>query len=233
MYLGYVDCWERYKIPIEIDFSVDESWLANAERIYFNRLHSAEKRRRNFNILVALFGTLVAIPVMSGIAIAVKLTSSGPVLYKQLRVGISCRLFTIYKFRTMQHTKSENLQVWAEKNDPRITPIGRFLRNTRLDELPQLFNVLRGDMNIVGPRPEQPDIFEMLKTKITNYEKRQHVLPGITGLAQVTLAYDSCINDVQKKVEADLAYIERKSVYEDFRIMLMTVPVMLFRKGSR
>jgi lipopolysaccharide/colanic/teichoic acid biosynthesis glycosyltransferase len=212
--------------------------------------HSREKGRRVLNVTVAGLGLVITAPFMAAIAIAIKLTSSGPVFYKQVRVGLCRRTslggnfrrsfdyggkpFTIYKFRTMRQAKpGEDIQVWASKDDPRITPVGRFLRRTRLDELPQLINVLRGEMNIVGPRPEQPEIFRTLREEVSNYAIRQRVRPGITGRAQVMLEYDSCIDDVRKKVEADLTYIERQSAFEDFRIMVMTVPVMLFRKGSR
>jgi len=181
------------------------------------------------------------------IALLVKLTSPGPVLYKQPRVGLDRRcgsggnwrrrvdyggkLFTIYKFRTMYVRKSES-QVWAKPGDPRITPIGAFLRRYRLDELPQLFNVLRGDMNVVGPRPEQPEIFLQLRDKIERYTERQRVLPGITGWAQVNQQYDQTIEDVARKVQFDLEYTSRLSTAEDLRIMLRTVPIMLFRKGG-
>ena len=124
-------------------------------------------------------------------------------------------------------------QVWAQEDDPRITPLGRFLRRTRLDELPQLFNILRGDMNLVGPRPEQPDIFRRLRQEVSQYPARQRVLPGITGWAQVNHKYDECIEDVARKVDLDLEYISERSAWNDFRIMVRTIPVMLFGKGSR
>lgn len=213
--------------------------------------HRRERARRVLNVVVASIGLIVAAPVMLLIAIAIKLTDrSGPVLYRQTRVGLCLRAsqggnfrrkqdlggrpFTIYKFRTMRAARpGEEVQVWASENDPRITRLGTFLRKTRLDELPQLWNVLRGDMNVVGPRPEQPEIFQTLRTDVQQYAARQQVRPGITGLAQITLRYDTCVDDVRKKVEADLTYIERQSLVEDLKIMALTAPVMLFRKGSR
>jgi lipopolysaccharide/colanic/teichoic acid biosynthesis glycosyltransferase len=139
----------------------------------------------------------------------------------------------IYKFRTMSaEDGSETSQVWACADDPRITPIGRVLRKFRLDELPQLLNVLRGDMNLVGPRPEQPDIFADLRHQVSRYPERQRVLPGITGWAQVRHHYDTSIDDVKRKVEFDLEYISRCSAAEDAKIMLMTVPVMMFKRGA-
>ena len=212
--------------------------------------HYREGARRVLNVAVAAIGLVVAAPIMVAVAVAVKLSSAGPVFYRQQRVGLDIRTsnggnhrrkmdlggrpFTIFKFRTMRVAKAgEQVQVWASHDDPRITPIGTFLRRTRLDELPQLFNVLIGDMNVVGPRPEQPAIFQNLRSEVPNYRARQQVRPGITGRAQITLQYDSCVDDVRKKVEADLEYIESQSLVEDLRIMAMTAPVMLFRKGSR
>jgi lipopolysaccharide/colanic/teichoic acid biosynthesis glycosyltransferase len=181
------------------------------------------------------------------IALAIKLTSRGPVLYTQLRVGLDRRrgdgmnwrrrvdyggrLFTIYKFRTMLVTPIAS-ESWARPDDPRITPIGRFLRKYRLDELPQLFNVLRGEMNIVGPRPEQPMIFMTLREQIDWYHRRQSVLPGITGLAQVSQPYDRDIEDVRRKLQYDLEYASRESALEDLKIMCRTLPVMVLGKGA-
>lgn len=201
------------------------------------------------NVVVAALGLALASPLMIVVALAIKLTSSGPVFYRQLRVGLDSRSavggnfrrkrdlggkpFTILKFRTMRAARpGEEVQVWASENDSRITRVGRFLRRTRLDELPQLINVLRGEMNIVGPRPEQPEIFQTLRDEVARYAVRQQVRPGITGRAQITLRYDTCIEDVRRKVEADLEYIRTQSVAEDLRIMMLTAPVMLFRKGA-
>lgn len=212
--------------------------------------HGHEGARRSLNVVVAAIGIALSAPIMLIIAALLKLTSAGPVFYRQQRVGLDVRSttggnfrrkvdiggkpFTIYKFRTMRSAlPGDEVQVWASANDPRITPLGAFLRRTRLDEIPQLFNVLIGDMNVVGPRPEQPDIFQNLRGEVTSYAARQQVRPGITGRAQITLQYDSCIDDVRRKVAADLEYIRTQSLVEDLRIMAMTAPVMIFRKGSR
>jgi lipopolysaccharide/colanic/teichoic acid biosynthesis glycosyltransferase len=134
----------------------------------------------------------------------------------------------MYKFRTMVVTaESDKKEVWATPFDGRVTKLGRRLRNTRLDELPQLLNVLAGDMNIVGPRPEQPTIFAELREVIPNYHMRQRVMPGITGWAQVNLAYDTSIDDVRRKVEYDLEYLSTRSAARDLRIMARTVPIVL------
>ncbi|MBA3521556.1 MAG: sugar transferase, partial [Gemmatimonadales bacterium] len=194
--------------------------------------------RRGVNILVALIALIIVLPVLLLIALAVKLTSRGAVLYTQERVGLDRRLpgpdarnhhrtrdlggrpFTIYKFRTM-HVDAERHSgaVWASQADPRVTPVGRLLRQYRLDELPQLLNVLRGEMNIVGPRPERPTIFAELREHIAEYPLRQRAKPGITGLAQINHHYDRSIDDVRTKVHYDLEYIRRQSLGEDLRIM--------------
>lgn len=212
---------------------------------------------RALNLAVAAIALLLTLPVWLLIALAVKLTSRGPVFYTQVRVGrdvrfrdrradrsrgagatrraddIGGRPFTIVKFRTMRiDAEASGNAVWAAANDYRLTPVGGFLRSCRLDELPQLLNVIRGDMNLVGPRPERPQLFNQLRDQIPNYQKRQRVPPGITGHAQVHLQYDTSVEDVKRKVEHDLEYIARRTVWEDLRIMLKTIPVMLFRKGG-
>ena len=223
---------------------------AAAVRAGFRAIYSSEGARRVLNVMVAATGLVLAAPLMALIAVLVKLTSKGPVLYTQMRVGIDRRaegvpsgnhrrhidyggrLFRIYKFRTMRAEPAAQQQ-WAQENDPRITPIGGVLRKYRLDELPQLWNVLRGDMNIVGPRPEQPDILLRLREQVDQYQKRQRVLPGITGWAQVNHHYDRTVDDVRQKVRLDLEYINRCSALEDARIMVKTLPVMLFRRGAQ
>jgi lipopolysaccharide/colanic/teichoic acid biosynthesis glycosyltransferase len=206
---------------------------------------------RALNVAVAAIGIVVTAPLCLVIAVLVKATSRGPVFYSQPRVGIDRRrgnptpeqlsrrkrdhggrLFRIYKFRTMVQDVQSAPQVWASESDPRVTAVGRVLRRYRLDEIPQLWNVLKGDMNIVGPRPEQPEIFEDLRDQVRAYQRRQRVLPGITGLAQVNHHYDRCIEDVRTKVRYDLEYIQKRSLSEDLRIMARTIPVMVGKKGS-
>ncbi len=210
----------------------------------------AERIRRTLNVLVAGLGLIVAAPLMVVIALLVKLSSPGPVIFGQQRVGIDRRrpgddgagrrsfdyggrLFRMYKFRTMRVQEDDASQVWASHRDPRITPVGRVLRKLRLDELPQLWNVLRGDMNLVGPRPEQPQIFARIRDELDGYAHRQRVLPGVTGLAQIELPYDSCLDDVRRKLELDLHYVAATSPLRDLSIMARTIPVMLLRKGAR
>jgi lipopolysaccharide/colanic/teichoic acid biosynthesis glycosyltransferase len=229
-----------------------EEVQATATRSPWERI--SDRNVRLLNFVVATVGILLAAPLMVLIAIAVRLTSPGPVLYRQDRVGhnrrryrgpghenrrrssnAGGRIFTMYKFRTMCTVESEGVlrEVWAGEDEKRITTVGAILRQHRLDELPQLFNVLRGDMNVVGPRPEQPGIFQELTSRVEGYPERQAVLPGITGWAQVNCRYDECLDDVRTKVAFDLEYIHRRSPGEDLRIMFRTVPVMLGARGAR
>jgi lipopolysaccharide/colanic/teichoic acid biosynthesis glycosyltransferase len=206
---------------------------------------------RALNMALAAIALLVLAPLCVVVALAVKLTSKGPVFYTQTRVGIDRRWnrthalnerrvedlggqpFTILKFRSMTVDAEANGQaVWATKHDARVTPVGRVLRKTRLDEIPQLINVLRGEMNIVGPRPERPSIVVRLRENIPEYTVRHRVKPGITGWAQINHAYDSCLEDVRIKVRYDIEYMRKQSVWFDLRIMTLTLPVMLFRKGA-
>jgi lipopolysaccharide/colanic/teichoic acid biosynthesis glycosyltransferase len=209
-----------------------------------------DRARRALNVAAALVGLILAFPVMLVVAVLIKMSSPGPVLFKQVRVGVDRRslgetstnwrrkydhggrLFTLYKFRTMHQVNGATPQVWATPDDPRLFPVGRLLRKYRLDELPQLVNVLKGDMNMVGPRPEQPEIFSDLREKLGRYPHRQRVLPGITGLAQVNQHYDTCLDDVRRKLSYDLTYLRRVSAAEDLRIMAQTVPTVLFGKGA-
>ena len=239
--------------------SAPESRSAEQERSRAGHAHAVhpltaglDGPRRVLNVLVAITLLVLTAPLWIAIALLIKLTSRGPVLYHQTRVGLDSRRsgvrpndprrrediggkpFVIFKFRTMRvDAEQATGAVWASTDDPRITPVGRWLRQYRLDELPQLINVLRGDMNLVGPRPERPTIVTELRKEIPHYQQRHRALPGITGHAQVNLEYDSSLDDVKKKVAHDLEYIRKASAWEDFKIMLKTIPVMLFRRGSR
>jgi lipopolysaccharide/colanic/teichoic acid biosynthesis glycosyltransferase len=211
-----------------------------------------ERLQRVVNFTLALLALFALLPLLVLIALVVKLSSPGPVLYTQERIGLDRRRqappgggnhrrsqdlggrpFVIYKFRTMAvDAERESGPTWARPQDPRVTPVGRLLRQYRLDELPQLWNVLRGEMNIVGPRPERPVIFARLREAIAEYPLRQRAKPGITGLAQISHPYDRSLEDVRRKVQYDLEYIRRRSVGQDLRIMLKTVPVILLRRGG-
>ena len=236
--------------PLQRAWNV-EQWRDSAPAPSDSSQGSRARFNRVVNCVLALTALIVLLPLLLIIAAAVKLTSRGPVLYTQERVGLDRRVpgrqvhnhrrsqnvggrpFTIYKFRTMRvDAERQSGAVWASRDDPRVTPVGRVLRQYRLDELPQFINVLRGEMNIVGPRPERPTIFAELREHIAEYPLRQRAKPGITGLAQINHHYDRSIEDVRTKVNFDLEYIRRQSVIEDLRIMLKTVPTILFRRGG-
>ena len=216
------------------------------------RREPVEGVRRALNVVVAALGLVVTAPLLAIIALAIKLSSRGPVFYTQTRVGLDRRAvgvpagnsrrrtdcggkpFRIYKFCTMTPAArpAEASEVWARPDDPRITAVGRILRLYRLDELPQLLNVLRGEMNVVGPRPEQPTIFARLREQIDCYGERQRVRPGITGWAQVNHRYDQSVDDVRRKLSLDLEYIRHQSLWQDVQIMARTFPVVLKKLGA-
>lgn len=203
---------------------------------------------RAINLVVAVVGLAVSMPVLILAAILIKLSSRGPVLYTQTRVGLDRRwretlalrnrraddlggqVFTIFKLRTMRlDAERQSGAVWAQENDPRVTRLGRLLRRYRIDELPQFWNVVRGDMNIVGPRPERPSIAARLREDIPEYGFRNRVKPGLTGLAQINQHYDACIEDVRAKVRWDLEYMRRQSAWLDLVIMVRTFPSVLLK----
>ena len=208
----------------------------------------SEVANRALNVSLSVASLMLLSPVFVLIAIAIRMSSRGPIIYAQTRVGLDRRwretlalrerrhedlggqVFTIFKFRTLR-VDAERLSgaVWAQENDPRVTSLGRMLRKFRLDELPQLWNIVRGDMNLVGPRPERPSIVARLREDIDEYRFRHRVKPGLTGLAQINQHYDSCLDDVRAKVRWDLAYIERQNAWFDIRIMLRTIPAVLLK----
>jgi len=178
--------------------------------------------------------TILFSPIMLAVAIIVKLTSPGPVLHRQLRVGLNGTTFTVLKFRSMyQDAEARSGPVWAQKGDPRITPPGKWMRRFRLDELPQLLNVLRNEMALVGPRPERPEFVKSLMEKIPYYDYRHCVRPGITGWAQINYKYGDTLEDTITKLEYDLYYIKNLAVSLDLFIMLHTLKVMLFSETAQ
>jgi len=190
------------------------------------------KRALDLSMSVALL--LFTLPTLILAAIAIRLDSPGPILYRQERVGKNGTLFTIYKFRTMRvDSESNGIPQWAAPRDPRITRVGWFLRMTRIDELPQIVNVLRGDMSFVGPRPERPFFVDSLSASIPYYSERHRVRPGITGWAQINYVYGASIDDAKVKLSYDLYYIKNYSFLFDFLIILSTAEAVFFRKGAR
>jgi exopolysaccharide biosynthesis polyprenyl glycosylphosphotransferase len=188
--------------------------------------------KRGIDIVVSSMVLFVGLPVWLLVALAIKLDSRGPIFYTQERMGKDERRFKIIKFRSMHHdAEAESGPTWSGKQDPRITRVGKFLRKARLDEIPQLINVLDGDMSLVGPRPERPYFIEQLAKEIPLYMRRLKVRPGVTGWAQVKHKYDESIDDVRKKVQYDLFYIENMSLRMDMKILFRTISVVLLGKG--
>lgn len=195
---------------------------------------SFEKFKRLMDLFLSILGLTLASPILVFVALIIRLTSEGPIIYKQNRVGKEGDIFKIYKLRTMYADAEKNTgAIWAKANDLRITPIGRVLRKTHIDEIPQLLNVIIGEMSIVGPRPERPEIVRDLKVLIHDYEERLKVKPGITGLAQVLHKYDETVEDVKKKIKYDLLYIKRMCWQIELGIMARTFVVALTGKGAR
>jgi lipopolysaccharide/colanic/teichoic acid biosynthesis glycosyltransferase len=190
--------------------------------------------KRVLDPVLALTAIAICSPLFIVIAFLVRITSEGPVIYLQERVGKRGKSFMMFKFRTMSVDAEKGIgAVWAKQNDPRVTQVGGILRTTHFDELPQLLNVLKGEMSIVGPRPERPQIVKDLRKSIVDYDKRLAVLPGITGLSQVLHRADESINDVRKKVKYDLLYIKKMCWLMELRVMTSTVFVMLSGKSVR
>jgi len=181
----------------------------------------------------SIFLMLVSFPVFIFTAVAIRLDSGDPIFFKQQRVGKENRLFTIWKFRSMVQNAESDGAVWARENDFRITRMGKWIRLLRIDELPQLFNVLRGDMSLIGPRPERPEFVNDLEQQIPYYRIRHCVRPGITGWAQLNYRYGASVEDALHKLEYDLYYIKSMSILLDFNILLKTIGVVIFGQGAR
>jgi sugar transferase (PEP-CTERM system associated) len=222
---------ERISGRIEVE-QLYPSWLIFAEGFRFSNFFRLV--RRSLNFLVALIGTILSLPLLPFIVLAVKLDSLGPVLYRQQRVGRRGAIFSCYKFRTMRvDAEADTGATWAADDDPRITRVGRFLRTTRLDEIPQLWCVLKGDMHFVGPRPERPEFVEWLSKEIPYYGVRHVVRPGITGWAQVQYKYGNTLEDAREKLQYDLFYIKNASVGLDFWIVFQTIKIVILGRGAQ
>ena len=222
--------YERITGKILID-NLKPSWLIFSDGFRSSRATRFVKRA--IDLLLAAFGLVVAAPLMLLTTIAISLDSPGPVLYRQERVGENGGVFTLFKFRSMRIDAENGTPVWARDKDDRVTRVGRFIRLARLDELPQLWNVLRGDMSFVGPRPERPFFVEQLAGEIPFYMERHAVKPGVTGWAQVKYRYGSSIEDAMEKLRYDLYYIKHQSIVFDLTIVMDTVKVILSGKGAK
>ena len=186
-----------------------------------------------FDIAVAAVCLILLAPLLTLIAVLVRLDSPGPVFYRQERVGLGGQPFTLMKFRSMRADAEAQGPAWAKQRDPRVTRIGSFMRRTRIDELPQLINILRGEMSFIGPRPERPHFVEKLAEAIPFYRERARVKPGLTGWAQVNFPYGASIEDARGKLSYDLYYVKHRSLLLDLSILFATVRVILFQEGSR
>jgi sugar transferase (PEP-CTERM system associated) len=224
---------ERETGKIKIDL-LDPSWLIFSEGFDQNR--NREMLKRCVDVLLSVFFIIVFLPVMviTGLAIFLTGQRNESILYKQTRVGLLGKPFTIYKFRSMvSNAEAPGCCEWARDDDKRVTKVGKIIRKYRIDELPQLFNVLKGDMSFVGPRPERPEFVTRLSEHIPYYQERHCVKPGITGWAQVNYPYGDTIEKASEKLQYDLYYVKNNSLFLDIAILLQTVGVILFKQGSR
>jgi len=216
------------KLPVE---SIHPSWLIFSDG--FRKSWFLRAYKRAVALIGAVIGLTVFAPIMVLVAIAIRLDSAGPVLYSQERVGINGKRFHILKFRSMRIDAETSVPTWATENDPRVTRVGRIIRNLRLDEVPQFVNVLRGDMAFVGPRPERPYFVEQLGSQIPFYDQRHIVRPGITGWAQVCCSYGSTVEESKEKLEYDLFYLKNMSISLDLLVIFRTIKIMIFGRGAR
>jgi sugar transferase (PEP-CTERM system associated) len=222
---------EKISGKIEVE-NLYPSWLVFGEG--FRRSTAFKLVRRAVSIVISLIGLILALPLFPLIMLSIRLDSKGHVFYTQTRVGKAGRVFKVVKFRTMrQDAEAENGPQWAGNGDPRVTRVGKFLRSSRLDEIPQLWCVLKGDMAFVGPRPERPEMIELFSKDIPYYGVRHMVRPGLTGWAQVMYKYGSTVEDMREKLQYDLFYIKNASIGLDLLIMFLTVKTVVLRRGAQ
>ncbi len=218
------------RLPIS---QMTDEWLLQTEGFSLNTRGSLRRLKRALDVLISLLLLIPATPVMLLTALIVRLESPGPVIYKQDRVGLFEKEFTVYKFRSMRADAEKDGAVWASAKDSRVTLFGRFIRKVRIDELPQIWNILKGDMSFIGPRPERMAFVQHLKESIPYYSLRHTVKPGLTGWAQVCYPYGASEEDARRKLEYDLYYIKNMSILLDINIIFKTIGVVLFPKGAR
>jgi len=221
---------ERQTGRIELAW-LELPWLIHTPGFQFRLIDDAMKR--TMDIVLSLAALIISLPVLIVAMIAIRIDSPGSVIYKQQRVTRGGRIFWLYKLRSMRNDAEVNGAQWAGENDPRITKVGMFLRRSRLDEIPQLVNILKGDMSIVGPRPERPCFVEDLSRQLRLYDLRHTVRAGLTGWAQINYHYGASLEDAQRKLEYDLFYIKNFSLLRDLGIMLQTLRVVLWPEGVR
>jgi sugar transferase (PEP-CTERM system associated) len=218
------------RIPVQY---IEDRWLLFSDGFSLLSRGYVQRIKRILDVIFSAVMLVTAAPLMAVTAIAIRLDSAGPILYKQQRVGKRCKIFTVHKFRSMTYNAEENGAKWAKKGDPRVTRVGRVIRVCRIDEIPQIWNVFIGNMSLVGPRPERPEFVKVLDAQIPYYGIRHAVPPGITGWAQIKCPYGASIDDALQKLEYDLYYIKNMSILLDFKILLRTIGVVLFGEGAR
>jgi exopolysaccharide biosynthesis polyprenyl glycosylphosphotransferase len=218
-----IEMYRRLKFRIPVDFIKDESWFLQTKGFALANDHIAGKIKRLFDIGLAGFLLLISLPLWPLIAFLIKIESKGPIFYGQNRVGKNGTVFLLQKFRSMIDKAEDNEPVWAKENDHRVTHVGRIMRKLHLDELPQLWNVLRGEMSLVGPRPERPEFVVELKREVPYYALRHFVKPGLTGWAQINYPYAASTKDSKVKLEYDLYYVSNMNLIFDLKIIVMTM----------
>lgn len=226
-YLGFL---EEVEGKIDVD-KIDSLWFVMSNGFDGLSNNFQKRLKRIFDLSLALMVGIPALPVMLVSALIVKLESPGPVIYSQLRVGENQKEYSVYKFRSMRNDAEKSGAQWAVENDPRVTKFGNFMRKTRIDELPQIWNVLKGEMSFIGPRPERRVFIEQIEKEVPNYNVRHCVKPGLTGWAQVMYPYGASVEDAKRKLEYDLYYIKYQNFYLDLIIMFKTIQIVIFGKG--
>jgi sugar transferase (PEP-CTERM system associated) len=229
--VDYLSFWEREGGLVDFAYA-GPGWFAFSEGFLLNQPSRFLKRLVDFSVSL---GFLVAfLPVILLTILAIRLESRGPIFYRQERVGFNGKIFKVWKFRSMRvNAESDGVPRWASSTDDRVTRVGRFIRKVRIDEIPQIINVLSGDMSFIGPRPERPFFVEQLSKAIPYYDLRHRVKPGITGWAQINYPYGASIEDAKRKLAYDLYYVKKNDVFLDFTILIQTVRVILFAQGGR
>ncbi|MGZ5280230.1 MAG: exopolysaccharide biosynthesis polyprenyl glycosylphosphotransferase, partial [Pseudobdellovibrionaceae bacterium] len=222
----YEETWQ--KVPL---FYLGSRWFLLTEGFHLLGNPIRLRLKRLMDVTISLFILLITVPIMLVTAVWIRLDSPGPVIYRQTRTGRDGKDFVIYKFRSMRTDAEKDGAKWASENDSRVTRIGNFIRKTRIDELPQLFNILKGSMSFVGPRPERPEFNTSLEKELSFYNLRHMVQPGLTGWAQVLYPYGASLEDAKEKLQYDLYYIKNYSLWLDISIVLKTITVVFFGRG--
>lgn len=218
------------RVPVE---HVYDQWLLFNDGFYLASKEYMQKIKRLADLVISVLLLLSTFPIAVLFALAIRLDSPGPIFFKQERIGKDSKVFLLWKFRSMGQDAEQNGAVWAERVDPRVTRVGKWVRLLRIDEIPQVYNVLRGEMSLIGPRPERPEFVQELQKQIPYYDIRHLVRPGITGWAQINYRYGASVEDALRKLEYDLYYIKNMSLFLDLKIALRTIGVVLFGQGAR